>query len=63
MSIGTDPATERGFNWCCELGRAGPLAVPGLLLAPRPVAVAQFRSFVFEEQGGMRAHLGLVCGA
>lgn len=48
--IGIDPAAERGFNWCCELGRAGPLAVPGLLLGPRPVNVAQFRRFV--EQVG-----------
>ncbi len=52
VCVGVDPASERGFNWCCELGRAGPLAVPSLQVAPRPVTVAQLKRFVFEEQVG-----------
>ena len=64
MCLGIDPAAERGFNWCCELGRAGPLAVPGLLVACQPVTVAQFKRFVFEEQVGRDAlRWGLECSS
>ncbi|KAL4443671.1 hypothetical protein ABPG75_011408 [Micractinium tetrahymenae] len=55
--LGVDPASERGFLWDCELGRQGPLGVPGLDVGAAPVTVAQFRRLVFQDKGYERPEL------
>ncbi|KAL4447235.1 hypothetical protein ABPG77_007268 [Micractinium sp. CCAP 211/92] len=57
VSLGVPPASERGFLWDCEVGRQGPVQVEGLRVGAGPVTVAQFRRFVFEDQGYLRREL------